>query len=205
MPFLQHSWLRTWHDLDLAAPEELRLRLLAAYAEPQRHYHTRQHVQECLAHFAAVLALAQRPGEVALALWFHDAVYDPRAGDNEARSAEWARAALLSHGASAEQAGRVQALILATRHCEAPTEPDAQLLLDIDLAILGAAPARFAEYAAQVRREYAWVDEAHYQTQRRAVLQGFLDRPVIYHTVWFRERYEQAARANLRESVSGLA
>lgn len=199
MPTFKNPWLRAWHDLNLPAPEDLRRRLLAGYAEPQRHYHTGQHLRECLTHFAAVRERVQHPGEVALALWFHDAVYDPHAGDNEARSADWARAALLCHGASAEQAGRVLALVMATCHAAPATEPDAQWLLDIDLAILGAAPARFAEYEAQVRSEYAWVDEAHYQKQRRAVLQGFLARPAIYQTAYFRARLEKQARENLQD------
>src|SRR5690606_13982957 len=118
-------------------------------------YHTLQHLGECLALHAAHAAHAARPAEVALALWFHDAVYDLQASDNEARSAEWAQETMRAAGASAQAVARVHALVMATCHSALPEGPDAELLVDIDLAILGATPARFAEYERQIRVEYA--------------------------------------------------
>ena len=176
-------------------------RLLDAWAEPQRHYHTPQHLRECLALLEPALHLARRPGEVELALWFHDAVYDPQGKDNETRSADWACEALAQAGADGEVRQRVRALIMATCHDAEPTDPDARLLVDIDLAILGADPARFAEYGAQVREEYRWVPGWLYRRKRKEVLAGFLDRPAIYGTAWFRERFEVRARENLKSSV----
>ena len=164
-------------------------RLLQAWAEPQRHYHTTQHLRECLALLEPELHSAQHPGEVELALWFHDAVYDPKGKDNEARSADWACQALAQAGADEAMLQRVRVLIMATCHDAESVDPDARLLVDIDLAILGAEPARFAEYDAQVRAEYRW-----------EVLAGFLARPAIYGTERFRERLEGRARENLRRS-----
>ena len=85
----QRSWQRAWASLGLSAPEGLMQRLMDAWAEPQRHYHSLQHLRECLALLEPALDLAQHPGEVELALWFHDAVYDPQGKDNESRSADW--------------------------------------------------------------------------------------------------------------------
>ena len=85
-----------------------------------------------------------------------------------------------------------------------PLDPDARLLVDIDLAILGAAPERFDEYEVQVRQEYAWVPGPLFRRKRREILQGFLDRPCIYTTEPFRTRFELQARSNLQRSVARL-
>lgn len=195
----QASWQRSWAALNLTPPDGLQQRLLAAYAEPQRHYHTLQHLAECLAHFDTVWEQAQRPGELAIALWFHDAVYAVKAQDNELRSAQWAVQALKDCGATEACCQRVHALIMATCHQAAPTDADAQLLVDIDLAILGASPERFAEYDHQVAAEYAWVPKLVYSFKRRQVLQSFLQRDAIYTTPHFRQLLEAQARRNLSQ------
>jgi predicted metal-dependent HD superfamily phosphohydrolase len=148
---------QAWAALGASGGESLQTALLARYAEPHRAYHSRRHLDECLALFREFAHLAERPAEIEIALWFHDAIYDVHRHDNEALSADWARTAMLEAGAPADAAERVAALVLATRHSVAPATPDERLLVDIDLAILGAAPARFAEYEAQIRIEYAHV------------------------------------------------
>lgn len=204
MPDLQHlyhHWLRAWNELQHTPPLGLYEQLLQAYSEPQRHYHTLQHLVECLQLQSESAHLAQQPGEVAIALWFHDAVYDVKAHDNEARSADWAVAALQAAGVSAEVQTRVHALIMATEHTAAPLAGDAALMVDIDLAILGATPARFAEYERQIRQEYAWVPEDVFVEKRRAVLQGFMAKPRIYSLTFFYQKLENQARINLQNAL----
>jgi predicted metal-dependent HD superfamily phosphohydrolase len=200
------EWRRLWMALSVeVVPGGLFNQLVRAYGEPQRHYHTLQHLRECLAHFDAASPLARRPGEVELALCFHDAVYDPQRHDNEQRSAEWARSSIVAAGCDAAVAERVAQLVLATaRHEAAADDPDAQLLLDIDLAILGAAPARFDEYERQVRAEYAHVDETEFRGGRARILAGFLARPRLYATQPFHDALEQHARDNIARSLSAL-
>ena len=66
--------------------------LEAAYSEPHRHYHDRRHIQQCLALLDEVPELMESERRVLTwAIWWHDAIYDPRASDNEARSAELAK------------------------------------------------------------------------------------------------------------------
>jgi len=201
MPAFEQRWLAHWAMLGLPADPALLERLLASYAEPARHYHTLQHLDECLDLFERVAHLAAQPGEAALALWFHDAVYVPLAKDNEARSADWAGEALRAASASATVIERIAALIMATAHHEAPAGSDARLVIDIDLAILGSAPVRFAEYEQQIRSEYAAVPADLYAEKRREVLAGFLARPVIYATPELHARLEEQARMNLRRAV----
>jgi predicted metal-dependent HD superfamily phosphohydrolase len=198
------SWQRLWGELGAREVNGgLMNQLVAAYSEPHRHYHTLQHLRECLAHFDASASLARRPAEVELALWFHDAVYDPQRTDNEERSAAWARASVLAAGCEEAVAQRVHDLVLATRtHEAAGDDPDTRLLLDIDLAILGAAPARFAEYERQVRAEYAHVPEPAFRAGRSRILAGFLARPRLYATQVFHDALEERARSNLQRSGS---
>ena len=94
---------------------------------------------------------------------------------------------------------------MATRHAALPTGSDQQLLVDIDLAILGADAARFAEYERQIRAEYAFVPEATSQARRRAVLAAFLDRERIYSTPRLHDELEPRARANLAMAIAAHA
>ena len=139
-----------------------------------------------------------------MALWFHDAIYDIGRSDNEQRSADWARAVLLETGVDPASAQRVHALIMVTRHDCAPGSADAQVLLDIDLAILGQPAHVFARYESQIADEFAEVPLAQRRVRRSAILQHFLDRPRIYHTQLFHDLYEAQARANLEGSIKAL-
>lgn len=201
---LRANWHQAWQALGVAAPDDaLCSELQRRYAEPQRHYHTMQHLGECLGWFEREKALAEHPGEVALALWFHDAVYDVHAHDNEARSAHWAREALRAAGAGEAAAERVHALVMATCHDAVPEGRDAELLIDIDLSILGAERARFDEYERQVGEEYGFVPAAVRLPRRRAILQRFLDRDAIYATPRMHALLEARARTNLQRSIAG--
>jgi predicted metal-dependent HD superfamily phosphohydrolase len=141
---------------------------------------------------------------VELALWFHDAVYAPRAKDNEAQSAAWAVRVMQHAGLPPAACARVQALILKTCHDALPETPDELVLVDIDLAIFGADAARFDEYERDVRAEYVWVPACIFRRKRREVLESFLAQPSIYSTVHFKNLLEKRARENLARSLSGL-
>ena len=178
--------------------------VIQAYAEPHRRYHTLAHLQDCLQQFDVARSLAPHPVEVEAALWFHDAIYDPRSSENEACSAQWAQEALRDAGVSAEIAQRVADLVLVTRHNARPVGADACVLVDIDLSILGRAPAEFDVYEHQIREEYAWVPEPTFRQRRADILQSFLTRRVIYETPLFQSRYEAQARQNLARSIARL-
>lgn len=202
--FWSALWDESWREFGVVAAQAELQALLAAWSEPQRHYHDLRHLRECLVRWQSWQALARHPGEVALALWYHDAVYLPRSGDNELRSADWAARTMGEMGVASKPIERVYALIMATRH-DAPAEsPDAQLLVDIDLAVLGAAPERFDQYDRDVRAEYAWVPEALYREKRREVLQAFASRDRIYQTDVAHQQLEAQAKVNLAAAVARL-
>jgi predicted metal-dependent HD superfamily phosphohydrolase len=198
-------WLTTWHGLGAAAPDDgLYDEIVRGYSAPERHYHTLRHLDECFARLAEGRSLAERPHEIELALWFHDAIYDARRQDNEVRSAAWAQEVARQAGLAPDVTDRIGELILATKHDAMPRTADGILLVDIDLAILGAPAERFDEYDRQVRQEYAWVPAELFRAKRREILEAFLARPHLFGTAHFREAYEARARANLARSIQAL-
>lgn len=181
-------------------------RLTAAYETPLRAYHNLGHVLVCLAELESARELANAPDAMEFALWFHDAIYDSRAGDNEARSADLASAELAALGLDSSLRELVHRLVLVTRHSpdDPPRTADEQLIVDIDLAILGKPCPEFDRYEQQIREEYAWVPADIFCAKRAEVLQRFLARSPIYGTPHFRDRYESTARENLAASIANL-
>jgi len=205
---LQRSWVQlltpmgvTWE----AAYAEFD-RLVVCYSEPHRYFHTLEHIGEMLK-IAGKLGhgLPQRL-ELMLAVWYHDVAYDPRATDNEARSAVAASKSLGELGLESHAIDVVQELILSTRHGAPPasTLPVVDVLHDADLAILGAADVRYARYAIDIRREYAHVSDAEYKHGRTALLQEFLSQPAIYRTAWLLAEGEERARSNIETELRSL-
>jgi predicted metal-dependent HD superfamily phosphohydrolase len=207
MAATEAGWQSAWRALGIAYTPSLQAlyqRLLAAYSEPHRHYHTRQHLRECFERLDEIRLHAAHLPEVEIALWFHDAVYDTRKSDNEQRSADWARQASLDAGVAPDVAGRIHSLVMVTRHAAAPQTMDEQVLVDVDLAILGAGTARFDEYERQVRAEYRWVPGFLYRRGRRKILREFLARGRIYSTAPLVASLEAPAQANLARSLAAL-
>ena len=189
--------------------DTIRAELARAYAASDRHYHN-------LAHVEALLALAQEHGAalsdreaIEAAIWFHDAIYDTRRHDNEAKSAELA-AERLRGLTDADHIDRIATMIRATADHTLPSfsdhgaKRDCALFLDMDLAILGSAAAAFDAYEAAVRREYAWVPEVLWIEGRRKVLASLAARPAIYSSPQFQASHEAAARRNLARSLAKL-
>jgi len=145
---------------------------------------------------------------VTAAAFFHDAVYDATAADNERRSAVLAERLLLSLGWTAADAAAVARIILATAAHTTPggdtVAGDDQVLLDADLAILGAEPAAYDAYVTGVRSEYGHLDGPTWTAGRSSVLRALLARPRLYFTAAGAERWEARARANLTAELSAL-
>jgi predicted metal-dependent HD superfamily phosphohydrolase len=181
--------------------------LLARHREPHRRYHTATHVMWVLRHIDHIARGWAHPEvdltAVRLAALWHDAVYDPTRTDNEAVSASLAAEAARSLGWTSSRAADVERLVLATA-AHSPTADDEAVLVDADLAILGAEPKDYAAYVQGVRGEYAHVDAEHWRTGRAEVLRRFLDAPVLFHTEVMRRERESRARANLAAELASL-
>lgn len=175
------------------------------YSQPHRRYHNLMHIEDVLLRIEELEPPVEHELALALAAWFHDAVYQPGKDDNEDRSAYVAYDALEQIGAAPELIAEVVRLVRLTAHHD-PADDDSAgaVLCDADLAILATAPDRYREYATAIRQEYVHVPEAEFRTGRAAVLRRFLERPTIYRTPYGREHWEDAARANIAAEVTVL-
>jgi predicted metal-dependent HD superfamily phosphohydrolase len=177
-----------------------------AYSKKHRAYHTLGHIDACLRHLDCVRDQAERPHEIELALWFHDAIYKPFSSTNEEDSADWVKDFLEGQPkADAEMIKRVFDLIILTKEHELPTTTDAKLMLDIDLSILGTAPHIYEQFENDVRYEYKRVPKFIFRKKRKEILETFLQRPKIYQTPYFQERLEIQARRNLERAITNLS
>lgn len=173
------------------------------YSEPTRFYHDKSHISECLTQFQKYRAKAENAAEIEIAIWFHDAIYDTKTGDNEEKSAELAEERLSLVKVKPEVIGRVVDMILATKTHQVTTS-DSKLMVDVDLGILGTPHDIFETYDRNIRKEYSWVPEEIYLPNRAKILQQFLERETIYHTNDLRNLYDAKARENLARKVAQL-
>jgi predicted metal-dependent HD superfamily phosphohydrolase len=189
------------------------LELVRAYSSVGRFYHTLEHIQLVLKVIEEIrrqsppqaLGIINFPA-IQLAAWFHDVIYDSKAKDNEEKSAEYAAATLTRLGIPINTVECVQNLILNTKtHQAPPADIDSQILLDADLAILGASELEYKTYAQGIRQEYAWVADELYRRKRIQVLQNFLQRKRIYFTPQLFVKLESRARLNLQAEIATLS
>lgn len=203
------NWLQlaSGFGADSAILERTWTELHRRYQEPTRHYHNLRHLQQVLAEIQILSAKDKdRPVALDFAAWLHDVIYDSRAQDNEQRSADYAREMLSTLQVPAEIREETARLILLTRtHTPQAEDRSGCILVDADLAILGAAENDYQEYGAAIRREYSWVPESEYRAGRLAVLERFLSRPFLFHTVEKRAMAEQRARQNLQRECAALS
>jgi predicted metal-dependent HD superfamily phosphohydrolase len=204
---------QVWRDLasrrhcEPSRAQELLHELLGAYSEPNRHYHTTQHIASLLRLLDDLgQAVVDRDAAI-LAILFHDVIYDSRRSDNEERSAALARTRLALLGLPDEVIAKVEHWIHATKHAQdfKTSDRDLSLLLDLDLSTLAVAPAEYRAYADAIRREYRHVPDELYRAGRRRVLEGFLARDRIYRTDELRALWEEPARANIAGEMADLA
>lgn len=171
--------------------------LLAAWAEPHRVYHGLGHLDDVLRQVDDLAGHAGDPDAVRLAAWFHDAVYDPVATDNEQRSAERAEQVLAALDVDPERIASIARLVrLTANHDPSSGDRDGEVLCDADLAVLASAPDHYTAYADRIRTEYAQVPDAEFAAGRAAVLRRLLARPQLYRTPAARS-WEQRARDNV--------
>jgi predicted metal-dependent HD superfamily phosphohydrolase len=185
--------------------------LLGRHREKHRRYHTAVHVRWVIRHAEAIAAEAPADhlDEVVAAAFYHDAVYEPTHPANERASARLARRDLTGSGWDVDRVERVGAMIEATAHMttapDAPAANDTPILLDADLAVLGAEPAAYSTYVAGVRGEYRHLDDGEWAHGRADVLRSFLDRDTIFTTAPAVRWWEERARANLSAELATLS
>ena len=212
------GFLSMWLNIAKGDPKVAYAKLTRAYSESHRAYHTIEHVAFCLKEIQELryrwagdagdrivreraIDLCPNPHLVLAAIWYHDAVYDPRSDSNEEDSATFAESSLNLPQAPA---AALRELILDTKHTSPPNTVNGQFVADTDLASLGTKPKDFDRAGQAIRREYSWVEEKAYKEKRATILAKFLKRSRIYYTPMFFDAYEKQARQNLKRAISEL-
>jgi predicted metal-dependent HD superfamily phosphohydrolase len=187
------------------SPDRHAANLLARWAEPQRRYHTTDHLVAVLDRIDVLEEYAQDPALVRLAAWFHDAVYLPDRSENEERSARLAERALPELDIDPSRTAEVARLVrLTVTHDPASDDTNGAVLCDADLAVLAAPPEAYAAYTAAVREEYAFVPAEAFREGRAAVLRQLLDLPRLFRTPYGEREWEERARGNIRTELAHL-
>lgn len=177
--------------------------LVRRYSEPHRHYHTPEHIGHCLRQLDLAAGLMDDADAVEMGLWFHDAIYDPRASDNERRSAELFTQ-VVDQDVSTAFRQSVYNLIMVTMHPEHPKSLNEQFMVDIDLSSFGLPWDTFQRHSEAVRREYAHLSDQRFYPNQIGFLRSLLARPAFFFTDFFRARYEKTARENIGRHLQEL-
>jgi predicted metal-dependent HD superfamily phosphohydrolase len=202
---LKSAWCGLWERLRAKTEgQPVYGDLVTRYSSAGRAYHTLTHIEECLCELGCMPEIMANRDAIEFAIWFHDAVYVSTRTDNEEQSADLARVVACSAGILKPFDDLVASLIMTTKHAVIPADSDQQILVDIDLAILGQPRPRFDEYEQQIRAEYSWAPSDAFAKGRSAILSSFLGRSRIFSTDFFYRKYEKAARENLARSIAHL-
>lgn len=201
---MRDRWLNLCQRIGIAQAETWWQQLSAAYCEPVRAYHNLVHIKACLDLIDQHEQIFDNPDIARAAIWFHDAVYQPLAKDNESASASLARACV-AESSLADRAELIAQIILATRHTGEPLSGDTAAVADIDMSILASDSLAYDRYAAAIRQEYPSVTDAQFAAGRSNFIRGLLSRAKIYHLPYFAARWEQLARTNLQQELDQLA
>ena len=204
--FNEKHWLDLWHRLGIVSDDSVVNAyhdILNRYSEPHRKYHNVEHIKHCLSEFETVKHLASDANVLELAIWYHDAVYDINADNNEELSAALAKDVMNGFSLPTNVVEKVGEIIIATKHDETPTDYDTKLMLDIDISNIGQAD-EFEKDNKLIREEYSSVSDNLFANGRSNILKSFLNRPNIYLTDFFQKKYEDSARKNIASSIKKL-
>lgn len=200
------SAMRLHERWPLESGTAVRDELVAAYADPSRGYHDTRHLSEVLDRLdeLATNGVSYDITPVRLAAWFHDAIYDGER-DAEERSAAWAEDALAPLAPEPLVTEVARLIRLTETHTPEDSDANGCALSDADLGVLASPRARYEEYVAAVRREYAHLDEKTFRAGRAEVLRNLASKPLLFHTAYARQAWEATARDNLERELASLS
>ncbi len=197
----KERWLALMSSFAFSPNIETFNKIVVCYSEGHRHYHNIAHIDECIRQLDTVKFGYQRMGEIELAIWFHDVIYNSYRKNNELKSAMEAQFFLDKQTDDADLKKRVFDLIMSTKHNNKPENEEQALIMDVDVAILGSEENIYKAYCRNVRKEYRWVPYFWYRKKRIEILKYFLNQKTLYYTEFFREKFEETARKNIEHEI----
>lgn len=176
------------------------------YSHPERAYHNDSHINDCLKKIEMIGDFIDpcMKDIISLALIYHDCIYDSKRKDNEELSAQKAFMDLTFLGFQEKYAEMVYDLILLTNHKKKSYDINDQIIMDIDMSILGEPEDVFLEYEKNIRKEYSFIRAEEYVAGRTQFLNGLLSKDSIFQTDFFNDRYGKQAFANINKLISAL-
>jgi predicted metal-dependent HD superfamily phosphohydrolase len=208
LDFLRGQWeaLFCGYDADKRDVEDLYHQLVRLYSAEGRAYHNLSHIRSLLDLSDSFRDRIQNYQALGFAIWFHDAIYNTRKKDNEELSAKFAVKSIGRFKVPVDTLVLICEMILATgEHQNKGGSEDIDLLLDLDLSILGSEEEVYRCYAQAIRKEYWWAPGFLYNEGRKKVLSRFLERESIYLTREMADRFEEQARRNIRREIESLS
>lgn len=198
------QWLKLMQAFNFTENNDVFDKLINAYSEKHRAYHNVNHLQDCL------MKLENYPDknfykEIALAFWFHDAVYQSYQKNNELKSAEWANNFLENNKVELNKINFIFDLIMSTSYQKPAANLAQEIMMDIDISILGSEPENYEVYTKNVRKEYQLIPMFIYKKKRKAILQNFLKQNTLFYTNYFQKLYEKQARENIQNEIELLS
>lgn len=173
------------------------------HSSKSRHYHNLNHLQDVIQQLTDSKDEEVWPVFV-LATVYHDIVYSVTAKNNEEQSARIAIERMQRMKVPADIVSHVGRCILATKRHELTGDKVIDEFTDADMSILGREWGVYEQYAQQVREEYRIYPDLLYNPGRRKVLYSFLAMERIFKTDYFYDKYEQAARGNIKREADRL-
>lgn len=186
---------------------ELFEEIFKCYSEKNRHYHNYDHLKDLLQHSVEYGHRLENVEVVRFSIFYHDIIYKSSRRDNELKSAELARIRLKELNLFNDQIDLVEKFIIATKNHQpvsVPFEKDLHYFLDFDLSVLGADEKTYDRYAKGIRMEYRQYPDFLYRPGRQKVIKHYLEKPTLYLSKDFKERFEAQARKNLLEELRSL-
>lgn len=213
---LRPLWADTCKKLGISAEQEEHWwqELERRHSEPQRRYHDFSHLAELAGYLEQCPSVQDREA-IALAIFFHDAVYNPRAGSpqNEKDSAElfdsFAQVALPVGNppglAKGELISKVRRWIVQTadHKCKEDDESDCKFFMDFDMAVLGRPWDQYEIYSKQIREEYKHVPEAIYCRARAGFLASSCSAE-LFATEAFKDSHGERSKDNAAKEAAIL-
>ncbi|NME67604.1 HD domain-containing protein [Flammeovirga aprica] len=180
-----------WHELE------------TAYSHSKRKYHNLSHLENMFEELEEVKDKVEDQDTIVFAIFYHDIIYNVLKGNNEAKSAAIAVERLSDIGLDSLITTKCKEHILATKHHVMTSSNDTNILIDIDMSILGKEWSIYEKYMSDVRSEYSIYPDFVYNKGRKNALIHFLDNNVFL-TPYFYEKYEKQAIRNIKREIEIL-
>ncbi|WP_107037443.1 HD domain-containing protein [Brumimicrobium mesophilum] len=165
------------------------------YSSKSRHYHNLEHIENMLEELNKIESKVDNLDCLLFAIFYHDIIYISTKSDNEHQSALVFEKRISK--TSFDKIEECMSQIQATKDHKMSSDNDTNILLDLDLSVLGKSQEEYIKYSKAIRKEYSIYPDFMYEKGRTKVLKSMYEFDFIYKTDLFRKEYETQAKRNL--------